>query len=89
MRIVWDEQKRRLNLKKHGFDFADAAKVFEGITCTFEDRRFEYGEYRFITMGLMNDIVVVLAHTETERELRVISMRKATRNEQKIYFQSI
>ena len=78
MRIGWDEPKRRLNLKKHGFDFADAIKVFEGLTCTFEDNRFDYGEQRFVTIGMLIDVIMVLAHTETEHELRIISMLQAT-----------
>ena len=89
MKIVWDEAKRRANVRKHGFDFADAAKVLAGVTCTFEDPRFDYGEQRFITLGLLRDTVVVMAHTETARELRVISMRKATRHEQTLYFENL
>jgi len=89
MKIVWDEAKRRANLKKHGFDFVYAPAAFAGITYTIEDRRFEYGERRFITFGMLRDTVVVMAHTETARELRIISMRKATRHEQSIYFENL
>jgi uncharacterized DUF497 family protein len=89
MKFAWDEVKRRINLKKHGLDFTDAGKVFAGITRTFEDSRFEYGEQRFITLGLLDDTVVLIAHSETASELRVISMRKATRNEQILYFQNL
>lgn len=89
MRVVWDEAKRRVNLRKHGLDFADAGQVFAGITYTTEDRRFEYGEQRFITLGMANDVVVVVAHTETTDTVRIISMRKATTREQALYFQSI
>jgi len=89
MRIVWDETKRRANLKKHGLDFADTAGVFAGIAYTLADQRFDYGERRFITMGLLRDTVVIMAHSETARELRIISMRKATRHEQNLFFQNI
>ena len=89
MRFAWDEVKRRTNLRKHGLDFADARDVFSGVTCTIEDRRFGYGERRFITLGMLRDIVVVIAHTETASEVRIISMRKATRYEQVSYFESI
>ena len=89
MNIVWDQAKRRANLRKHGLDFVDAKEVFAGITYTIEDRRFEYGEQRFITFGLLRDTVVVLAHTETANEVRMISLRKAIRNEQVLYFQNI
>jgi hypothetical protein len=89
MKVVWDEAKRRANLRKHGLDFADVGQVLAGITYTIEDRRFQYGERRFITFGMLRDTVVVMAHTETPSTLRIISMRKATRNEQILYFQSI
>jgi uncharacterized DUF497 family protein len=89
MKVVWDEAKRDANLRKHGLDFVDAERVFAGITCTIEDRRLEYGEQRFITLGMLRDVVVVLAHTESQATLRIFSMRKATRNEQILYFQNI
>ena len=78
-----------VSLRKHGLDFADAEQVFGGITCTIEDRRFEYDERRFITLGMLRDTVVVMAHTETPATIRVISLRKATGREQILYFQSI
>jgi uncharacterized protein len=89
MKIVWDEAKCRANLRKHGLDFADAEEVFAGITCTVEDGRFDYGEQRFVTLGMLRDMVIVIAHTETSHDIRIISMRKATRNEQTPYFENI
>jgi uncharacterized DUF497 family protein len=89
VRMVWDEAKRRANLRKHGLDFADALAVFSGITCTIEDRRFDYGEQRFVTLGMLRDTVVVTAHAEARDRIRIISMRKATRHEQILYFQNI
>lgn len=89
MKIVWDEAKRGANLRKHGLDFADAEQVFTGITYTIEDRRFDYGERRFITLGLLRDTVIVMAHTEARRTIRIISMRKATGNEEVLYFENI
>ena len=89
VKIVWDEAKRRANVRKHGLDFTDARIVFAGVTCTIEDTRFDYGEQRFITLGFLRDTVVVIAHTEVSANIRVISMRKATRNEQNLFFQNI
>lgn len=89
MQFVWAESKRRNNIKKHGLDFSDVPKVFSGPTFTFEDKRFDYDEQRFVTVGLLDIIVVVIAHTETEKEIRIISMRKATKNEQKIFFENL
>jgi uncharacterized DUF497 family protein len=89
VRFEWDDEKCDSNLNKHGFDFEDARVVFSGLTLTLEDDRFEYRERRFITMGMLKEIAVVIAHTETDEEIRVISMRKATRDEEKRYFQSL
>jgi uncharacterized protein len=89
MHFTWDENKRQSNLSKHGFDFVDASQVFEGATLTFEDNRYGYGEQRFITIGLLYEEVVVIAHTEVEDEIRVISMREGTKREQIIFFQSL
>jgi uncharacterized DUF497 family protein len=86
MVFEWDEKKRQSNIQKHGIDFEDAGKVFKGITLTILDNRFDYGEQRYITMGLLGDVVVVVAHTEIKTMIRIISMRKATKNEQKIFY---
>ena len=58
-------------------------------TVTFEDRRFAYDEQRFITLGMLRGEVVVIATAETDEEIRLISMRKAERNEQEIYYSNI
>ncbi len=87
MKYHYDPDKRTSNLKKHGLDFDDAATIIEsGRTVTFEDRRFNYGEERFMTLGLLADQVVVIVTSETEDKIRIISMRKATRHEQTIYY---
>jgi uncharacterized DUF497 family protein len=89
MRFTWNERKRKANIKKHEIDFADAPKVFAGPTFTFEDTRFDYGEQRWITIGLSNLTVVLIAHTETSDEIHIISMRRAEKNEHKIFFESL
>ena len=89
MRFTWDEAKRDQNLSDHGLDFADATEVFAGPTFTFEDDRFDYGEPRFVTLGILRGMVVSIVHTETPRTIRVISFRKATKNEQAIFFRQV
>ncbi len=89
MEFTWSEAKRAANIKAHGLDFVDAASVFEGLTFTFEDDRFSYGEQRFVTLGLLAGITVSVVHTENEHEIRVISFRKATKRESQIYFDEI
>lgn len=86
MRYEWDEAKNRSNRAKHGLDFADAEQVFAGRCVTFIDDRFEYGEKRLVTLGMLAGRVVVMAHAPRGHEVtRIISMRKANRREQKIY----
>ncbi len=67
MEFEWDENKRLSNIRKHGIDFADAEAVFEGDTVTVEDNRFDYGEVRFITLGLLEGDVVVVVYTEQKK----------------------
>ncbi len=89
MKFTWHEEKRQSNLRKHGLDFAEASHVFAGETFTFEDIRFDYGEQRFITIGLLDGVVVIIVHTETAEEIRIISMRRANKHEQELYFKNL
>jgi len=90
MRYTYDPSKRAANLKKHGYDFEDAPQVIESErTVTFEDRRFHYDEQRFITLGVLRGDVVVIATAETDEEIQVISMRRAERNEEEIYYENL
>ena len=85
MRYEWDEEKNRGNFTKHGLRFEDAEQVFSGPCVTFVDERFEYGEERLVTLGLLAGRLVVLAHAPRGEGTRVISMRKGNRREQEIY----
>src|ERR1700726_4968703 len=82
--FTWDEAKRRANLRKNGIDFVDAPKIFEGLTFTAEDDREPYGEHRFLTLGLLEDQVVSVAHTERGDQIRIFpsarlqNMKRAT-----------
>ena len=89
MNFEWDENKRLSNLEKHGIDFIDAPIIFKGYTLTVEDDRFDYGEQRFITIGILNERVVVVIHTEKKDFIRIISIRKASKYERKNYFATI
>ena len=89
MSYEWDEQKRQINIKKHGLDFVDVTALFDGEIVTLPDERFDYGETRLIVMGILRDQVVVVVYTERGENIRIISARKATKNEQIYYFQEI
>ena len=81
----WNEEKNQKNIIERGLNFADAKIVFSGTCTTFEDTRFDYGEPRFITFGLLEKRLVVIAHTPRGKKTRIISMRKANNREQKTY----
>ena len=89
MRFTWSERKRAINLKEHGLDFIDAPRVLEGLTFSYEDDRFAYGEQRFITLGLLAGVPVSIAHTESDDEIRIISFRKATGREARRFFNEV
>jgi uncharacterized DUF497 family protein len=61
MRYECDEAKNRSNFAKHGLDFEDAERVLSGPCVTFEDDRFDYGEERLVTLGLLAGRLVVIA----------------------------
>ena len=87
--FTWDEKKRKLNLAKHGIDFADAPAIFEGPLVTVEDAREDYGEARYVALGLLADIVVSLVYMERGDQVRIISIRKALKHEARFFFSQI
>jgi uncharacterized protein len=83
---VWDEAKRKSNLKKHGIDFRDAYLVYENPDkCTYDASRHE--EYRLmdVAMAVIKGRLLTLVYTESEEVVRVISFRNASREERKRY----
>jgi uncharacterized protein len=85
MTYQWDANKAAINFDKHGIDFADAVSVFsDDLAITMPDQRFD--EERFVVIGLdaLGRLLVVI-YTCRELEIRLISARLATRQEQKQY----
>ena len=85
----WDEKKRLANIRRHAIDFEDAIEIFIGDIVTVEDERFDYGERRFMSLGLLRGRVITIVHTERGETTRIISARKATKNEQIAYFKYV
>jgi len=90
MHFEWDEAKNRENLRKHGFDFVDAAELFTGdwpfLVAVDENQR----EERWLGIGMIHTHIVVAVFTEPrENVIRIISLRKANREEQSRYEQAI
>ena len=86
--VTYDEVKRQANLQKHGYDLMGSEVVFEGFTITREDARDAYGELRLQTLGLLNGTVVFVVHTARGNADHVISIRKAEKHEERIYWKN-
>ncbi len=88
MNFEWDERKNEQNINKHGFDFADAYRVFDWPMIVNLDERGDYGEDRWIGTGLLDGRVIVVVFTEPDEETtRIISLRKALSDERRRYEQ--
>ena len=87
MEFEWDETKRKENLRKHGLDFLDAPTLFNGPMLVQLDTREHYGEPRFIGLGILESVCVVVAFTERSdgEVIRIISLRKALSHERKAF----
>jgi uncharacterized DUF497 family protein len=79
----WDEEKNLVNQRKHGISFEEASTIFDGPVLSLEDEGHQ-SEFRERSYGLIGGVVVAcVVHTDRERVTRIISARKATRNERK------
>ncbi len=92
MKYEWDESKSKANRKKHGISFEEAAEIFDDpFHISILDKRFDYFDERWITIGLTkNGKVTIVGHlyylTEEGEEItRVITARKATKKERDQY----
>lgn len=87
MKFEWDEEKNRQNIRKHGVDFDLAKRIFEQDVITSLDTRYDYGEDREISVGLVDGVLfLIVVHTDRQANTRrIISARKATKQERKGY----
>jgi uncharacterized DUF497 family protein len=81
MKIEFDPIKRSRTLSERGLDFNSAIKVFAGPTYSFHDQRFNYGEARTVTVGMLEHRWVVIVWTKRGEVRRIISMRYANERE--------
>ena len=82
MRIIYDAEKRARTLRERSLDFERCGEIFDGTELTRQDTRSEYGETRWITVGYLDDRLVVTVWTERDGDRRIISLRKANEREQ-------
>jgi uncharacterized protein len=85
----WNDAKAELNRRKHGIGFADAVKAFgDPNLCFLEDNALSYGEVRMIALGLSGLELLTIVFTERGDVTRIISARRSTKEEQRIYARS-
>src|SRR5438270_12114694 len=89
MEFEWDEAKRRANIVKHGIDFVDAVAMFDGPFIEAEDRRRDYGERRMLATGGLSGQLLRVVYARRGDRLRIISVRKARRNERRAYYAGV
>jgi uncharacterized protein len=85
----WDWVKAAENLEKHKINFEIAISIFKGLVVESLDDREEYGEDRFITLGTVDNRVLVVVWTWRDGRRRIISARKATRDERQKYGETL
>ena len=85
--FLWDKRKATTNLRKHGIAFEAAATIFwDPLMLTVPDHEHSNGEERFISIGrTWRDRLITVAHTESGDTIRIISARRATPKETRMY----
>jgi len=84
MSFDWDEQKRRLNIEKHGLDFFDVGAVFEAPHVVVPSA-YSGKEERFLAVGLFEGRFVTVVYTTRSEAVRIISFRRARYEERQKY----
>lgn len=87
LEFEWDDAKARANARKHGVTFERATLAFaDPLAVALFDDREDYGEERFVLIGLAEGtLLLVVAYTERDDRIRIVSARRATRHEQDFY----
>lgn len=90
MKFEWDEAKNRVNIRKHGFDLGEAQQMFLGPLLVRPDLREDYGEERWLGIGVTNGRIAFVAFTQSSPDIvRIISLRKANHAERKEYEEAL
>jgi len=87
--ISFGQDKRESKLAKHGLDLPDGGFVLRGTVFELPDDRSDYGENRWIAIGMLRALTVVCVFAEYEDEFRMISLRRAEPHERKTYEQHL
>jgi uncharacterized DUF497 family protein len=88
LKFEWDKSKAKKNYAIHGVNFDLAKGVFKDtFAVEFLDDRQDYGEERFVLIGMADGHLLYVVYTERDEVVRIISARRATRHEYEAYFQ--
>ena len=89
MSIQFDPMKDVLNIRKHGIDFRDARRVFYGPLVEEPDEQEDYGEDRYVALGMAGLSVLIVVYTKRGEAIRIISARKADIDDEQTYFREV
>ena len=89
MGFEWDAGKNAANIAKHGIDFADACRIFEGPVLERIDDRRDYGETRFAAVGAVEGRELYVVSTPRGQSRRIISARRANSYEREAYREAL
>ncbi len=87
MQFEWNPGKAVINLEKHNISFQEASTVFDdSLSITFPDPDHSVGESRYVIIGMSRlGQLLVVSHTDRENRTRIISARRASRQEKRFY----
>lgn len=86
MLFEWDDAKNERNIQQHDIDFLDVSALFDGPMLTELDDRMDYGEDRWVSIGMLSTLTAVVVWTERDGDtIRLISARKANKYERQRY----
>jgi uncharacterized protein len=87
LEFEWDDSKAAENARKHGLSFAQAALAFgDPFAVEWIDQSETYGEERIILLAAAGNHILTVVYTERADRIRIISARRATKNEQDYYY---
>jgi len=81
----WDEEKRQTNIEKHGIDFIRVKEMWNYPVCEFVSLQTGHNEKRLLAIGRLGEFYITVVYTWRGNNKRIISARKARKNEQKYY----
>lgn len=85
IQFEWDENKNARNIGRHDIDFNDAWMIFDHPILKKIDKRRDYGEERWVALGMLHQIIVFVVYTHRKEKIRIISIRRANHHEREAY----